>query len=412
MALNDLGEVPAGSVLPIFFTSHDGATGANEAASNLAVGDVLIYKGTSVTQRSSTAGISLIDTDGLDIDGLTGVNGIAIDLSDNTDPGFYAVGSFYNVVLGPITIDAQTVYLHLATFRIVAAEHTAGYRVATIKDGTGTGELDTASGAVILTAAYDPAKTAAQAGDAMSLTSGERTTLAAAIWAALTSGLSTVGSIGKLLVDNVNATISSRLASSSYTAPLDAAGTRTAVGLNAANLDTQLGDLPTNAELASGLAAADDAVLAAIAGLNDVSSGDVQTAAAAALTAYDPPTNAELSAAVAPLALEATAQAILTDTAVIGVAGAGLTAIPWNAAWDAQVESEVADALEAAIADSIPADGSAPSVKQALYMLTQFMLERSVSSTTVTVKKPDGSTTLFTLTLNSASAPTSITRAT
>jgi hypothetical protein len=29
----------------------------------------------------------------------------------------------------------------------------------------------------------------------------------------------------------------------------------------------------------------------------------------------------------------------------IGVAGAGLTALPWNAAWDAQVESEVADAL-------------------------------------------------------------------
>lgn len=70
-----------------------------------------------------------------------------------------------------------------------------------------------------LTSAYDPAKTAAQAGDAMALTSGERTTLTAAIWAALTSALTTVGSIGKLLVDNINATISSRLASASYTTP-------------------------------------------------------------------------------------------------------------------------------------------------------------------------------------------------
>lgn len=52
-----------------------------------------------------------------------------------------------------------------------------------------------------LTAAYDPAKTAAQAGDAMSLTSGERTTLTGVIWAALTSGLTTAGSIGKRLVD-------------------------------------------------------------------------------------------------------------------------------------------------------------------------------------------------------------------
>lgn len=74
-----------------------------------------------------------------------------------------------------------------------------------------------------LTAAYDAAKTASQAGDAMALTSGERTTLAGVIWDRLTSALTTVGSIGKLLVDNVNATISSRLASASYTAPPSAA---------------------------------------------------------------------------------------------------------------------------------------------------------------------------------------------
>lgn len=48
---------------------------------------------------------------------------------------------------------------------------------------------------------------------------------------------------------------------------LDAAGVRTAVGLASANLDTQLGDLPTNAELATALAAADDAVLSAISTL-------------------------------------------------------------------------------------------------------------------------------------------------
>ncbi len=39
--------------------------------------------------------------------------------------------------------------------------------------------------------------------------------------------------------------------------------------------------------------------------------------------------------------------AIEAQTDDIGVAGAGLTAIPWNAAWDAQVESEVVDALVA-----------------------------------------------------------------
>lgn len=37
--------------------------------------------------------------------------------------------------------------------------------------------------------------------------------------------------------------------------------------------------------------------------------------------------------------------AIEAQTDDIGVAGAGLTAIPWNAAWDTEVQSEVADAL-------------------------------------------------------------------
>lgn len=96
-----------------------------------------------------------------------------------------------------------------------------------------------------------------------------------------------------------------------------------------------------------------------------------------------------------------------SPTTAQGLSG---TTIGWNAAWDAEVESEVADALEATIADSIPSDGTRPSVKQALYMLTQFMTDRGVSGTTVTVKKVDGSTTLFTLTLNDGTTPTSITR--
>lgn len=49
-----------------------------------------------------------------------------------------------------------------------------------------------------------------------------------------------------LVVEDLrDALISSRLASASYTTPLDAAGTRAAVGLTTANLDAQLADLPT-----------------------------------------------------------------------------------------------------------------------------------------------------------------------
>lgn len=102
----------------------------------------------------------------------------------------------------------------------------------------------------------------------------------------------------------------------------------------------------------------------------------------------------------------------LAAAATIGAAGAGLTALPWNAAWDAQVESEVADALEATIADSIPADGSMPSVKQALYMIAQRLTEAGIVGTTMTIYKPDGTTPLYTLTLGDATNPTTMTRAT
>lgn len=59
-----------------------------------------------------------------------------------------------------------------------------------------------------------------------------------AIWDALTSALTTVGSIGKLLADNVNATISSRLASASYTAAPTAAQNATELLDQAAGVET------------------------------------------------------------------------------------------------------------------------------------------------------------------------------
>jgi hypothetical protein len=57
------------------------------------------------------------------------------------------------------------------------------------------------------------------------------------------------------------------------------------------------------------------------------------------------PVGASISADIA--AVKTQTAAIEADTTVIGAAGAGLTALPWNAAWDAEVQSEVQDALEA-----------------------------------------------------------------
>jgi hypothetical protein len=78
---------------------------------------------------------------------------------------------------------------------------------------------------------------------------------------------------------------------------------------------------------------------------------------------------------------------------------------------EALVQSNVIDALDETLPDSVPADGTRPTVRQALYIITQFLTEKAVSGTTVTVRKVDGSTSLLTLTLDDATNPTSITRA-
>lgn len=69
---------------------------------------------------------------------------------------------------------------------------------------------------------------------------------------------------------------------------------------------TSVNDLPTNAELAAALAGADDAVLAAIAALNNLSAAGAQAAAAAALAAYG-------------AALETTAQSIKLKTDLLDI---------------------------------------------------------------------------------------------
>jgi hypothetical protein len=110
----------AGDTLPILFASYDGGTGASLTLSGLAVTDIEIYKDGGATQRASDSGYTLLDTDGIDFDGITGIHGFSIDLSDNTDAGFFAVGPWYHVVVSSVTVDGQTVNFIAAAFRIVS----------------------------------------------------------------------------------------------------------------------------------------------------------------------------------------------------------------------------------------------------------------------------------------------------
>ncbi len=66
----------------------------------------------------------------------------------------------------------------------------------------------------------------------------------------------------------------------------------------------------------------------------------------------------------------------------IGTAGAGLTAVPWNAAWDAEVQSEVQDALDAAIAEptGVPAANGSLATKIS-YLFMALRNKITVTST-------------------------------
>jgi len=74
--------------------------------------------------------------------------------------------------------------------------------------------------------------------------------------------------------------------------------------------------------------------------------------------------------------------------------------------------TNVTNVPSAAMTESYATDGSTMTMAQALYMIWSLLAERSISGTTLTAKKIDGSTTSMAFTLDSASAPTSQTRAT
>lgn len=103
------------------FSTHD-STGANVAPSSaFEAADIRIYRAAdgaafSATERASSSGITMTSP----FDTLTGVHDVDIDLTDNTDAGFYASGYFYSVVLSPDeTIDGQTITgIILAEFEI------------------------------------------------------------------------------------------------------------------------------------------------------------------------------------------------------------------------------------------------------------------------------------------------------
>jgi hypothetical protein len=180
----------------------------------------------------------------------------------------------------------------------------------------------------------------------------------------------------KAKTDQLAFTVANQVDSNSLS--VSATGIRTAVGMNSANLDSQISGLatPTNITAATGI----------------VLSGVTHTGARIPnVTLTDTTTNLTN----APTAGDLTQTMKNSVTAIVPTAAENFAAV-----------------LTTAITESYAADNVAPTLAQAIMLIQQSLHEFAISSTTRTVKKLDGSTTAATFTLDSATAPTSTTRAT
>lgn len=154
--IRDLGIVPPGTTLYLpFHTFDSNDPSASVTLSGLATTDIEIYKDGSMTQRASDNGYTLLDTDGIDLDGVTGIHGLSIDLADNSTAGFYAAGSQYWVVISSVTVDAATINFILATFRIGQPGAVLNTTIATLSSQTsftltaGPAEDDALNGCIV-----------------------------------------------------------------------------------------------------------------------------------------------------------------------------------------------------------------------------------------------------------------------
>jgi len=193
----------------------------------------------------------------------------------------------------------------------------------------------------------------------------------------------------------IDVATSTRLATSGYTAPLDAAGTRSALGMATANLDTQLDALPTAVENAGAVWNALIASYTVTGSFGQRILRSTNTQAEVAVTG---------SSHVAADIHESQPGSIHATTFDAGAIDA--------AALASDAATEIATAtLTTAMTESYRAAGVAPTLAQAAFELLAHMGDSSISDQTKTLRKIDG-TTAKTFTLNSSTAPTSITEAT
>ena len=182
-------------------------------------------------------------------------NGTSATMSGNTishsHNGHYAITltAANTDTIGRLTISVNNTAQAMPVFRWDICQPTVYDALFTNATNT-TGGLPAATGAISALAGAVSTLTAAGVRSELAVELGRMdatvsSRLAASAYTAPDNATISTISIN---LGTVNTNVLSRLAAASYVAPLSASETRSALGLASANLDTQLGDIPTVAE--------------------------------------------------------------------------------------------------------------------------------------------------------------------
>lgn len=370
-----LGDFDTSSVVYFKFTTFRASTGAPFTLAGTPA--ISVYKDNSTTQ--STTGVILT----VDFDGVTGLNHVAVDTSD----AFYAAGSFFDVVITTGTVDSvSAVGVVVGRFTLrktsalkpttsgrtldVSSGGEAGIDFANIGSPTTTVNL---SGTTISTSQVVASVTNRVTANTDQLAGQTVTAANAVTFPSIVSSLTGAGVRTELAIElgRIDVDVSTRLASSSYTTPPTAASNATAVWNSLLSAHTTAGTFGGRIPRSGS-----SNVEVKITGAGHTAA-DIHELQPAVIEAQHFATGAIDANALATNAATEIATAVYTGQ----------------------------------MTESYRAAGVAPTLAQVAFELIAHMGDSSISGTTKTLKKLDG-TTAKTFTLDSATTPTSITEAT
>jgi len=200
----------------------------------------------------------------------------------------------------------------------------------------------------------------------------------------ITAGLITAAAIATDAID------ADAIADNAINAGAIATGAITAAKFAAGAIDAAAIATDAVAEIQSGLATA--AALATVDGIVDDILVDTGT--------------------TLPATLSTIAGYLDTEIAAIKAKTDNLPAAPAATGDIPSAASIAAAVLTTQMTESYSTDGAAPTLAQAQFLTMQRLYDFAISGTTITVKRIDGSTTAATITIDSATTPTSSARAT